>query len=143
MPVKPLPSVGVACAIVLISSTMLASPGRTQQPGQVTQQPGQMTQARVWIENRSRSEAVPVDLRDVNLDHPLHVQIINGELQHGPSNPVQVRPVRPLWEYQTVTLATGEEMAQKLNPLGGNGWETTGITSVSGQGTMVLLKRPR
>ena len=100
MPVKPL-SVGVACAIVLISSTMLASPEQTQQPGQ-------MTQARVWIENRSRSEAVPVDLRDVNLDHPLRVQIINGETQYGSVNPVQVRLVRSLWEYQTVTLAAGE-----------------------------------
>ena len=135
MRVKPV-SVAVACAIVVISSRTLASPEQTQQPGQ-------MTQARVWIENRSRSEAVPVDLRDVNLDQPLRVQIINGEAQYGPSNPVQVRPLRSLWEYQTVTFATGEDMVQKLNPLGGNGWETTGITSVNAQGTMLLLKRQR
>ena len=137
MRMKPI-SVGLACAIVVISSRMLASPEQT------TQQPGQMTQAHVWVENRGRTEAVPIDLRAVNLDNPLRVQIVNGEPQYGPLlNPVPVRPVRPLWEYQTVTLATSEDMAQRLNPLGAAGWETTGIMSVDGQRTTLLLKRPR
>jgi hypothetical protein len=136
MPVKPL-SVGVACAIVVISSTMLASPEQTQQPGQ-------MTQARVWIENRSKSEAVPVDLRDVNLDHPLRVLIVNGELQYALSNPLPVRPARPAWEYQTITFAPGTaDMAPRLNALGADGWETTGITMANAQGTTLLLKRGR
>jgi hypothetical protein len=141
MPVK-LISVGVACAIVLISSGMLAAPAQIQH--QTTQQPGQMTQARVWIENRSGSEAVPVDLRDVNLDHPLRVQIVNGELQYALTHPLPVRPVRPAWEYQTITFAPGAaDMAPRLNPLGADGWETTGITSATAQGTTLLLKRPR
>ena len=56
MRLKPM-SVAVVCAIVVVSSAMLASPEQT------TQTPGQMTQARVWVENRGPHEALPVDLR--------------------------------------------------------------------------------
>ena len=87
MRLKPM-SVAVVCAIVVVSSAMLASPEQT------TQTPGQMTQARVWVENRGPNEALPVDLRDVNLDHPLRVQVVNSEPQYGSTSPVQVRPVR-------------------------------------------------
>ena len=133
-----------AIALAIGASVMLAAPRQIQQPGQTTQQPGQMTQARVWIENRSASEAVPVDLRDVNLDHPLRVQIVNGELQYALTNPLPVRSVRPVWEYQTITFAPGAaDMAPRLNPLGAAGWETTGVMLANAQGTTLLLKRPR
>jgi len=132
-----------ALALAIGASVMLAAPRQIQQPGQTTQQPGQMTQARVWIENRSASEAVPVDLRDVNLDHPLRVQIVNGELQYALTHPLPVRPVRPVWEYQTITFAPGADMAPRLNPLGADGWETTGIMLANAQGTTLLLKRTR
>ena len=132
-----------ALALAIGASVMLAAPRQIQQLGQTTQQPGQMTQARVWIENRSASEAVPVDLRDVNLDHPLRVQIVNGELQYALTNPLPVQPVRPVWEYQTITFAPGADMAPRLNPLGAAGWETTGVMLANAQGTTLLLKRPR
>ena len=132
-----------ALALAIGASVMLAAPRQIQQLGQTTQQPGQMTQARVWIENRSASEAVPVDLRDVNLAHPLRVQIVNGELQYALTNPLPVQPVRPVWEYQTITFAPGADMAPRLNPLGAAGWETTGVMLANAQGTTLLLKRPR
>src|SRR6185436_6844843 len=103
-----------ALALAIGASVMLAAPAQTQQPGQTTQQPGQMTEAHVWVDNHGRSQAIPVDLRDVNLERPLRVQIINGEPQYEPTNPVPVRPLRPLWEYQSVTLATADDMAPKL-----------------------------
>ena len=136
MPLKPM-SVAVGCALVVVSSAMLASPEQT------TQTPGQMTQARVWIENRGSSDAVPVDLRAVNLDTPLRVQIINGEPGHGPTNPVIVRPIGLLWEYQTLTVPSGEDLAARLNTLGRAGWETAGILVAKPDGTTVLLKRSR
>jgi hypothetical protein len=124
-------------ALATGAAAMLATPAQT------TQQPGQMTKAQVWIENRGPDEAIPVDLRAVNLDRPVKVQIINGDSQYAP-NAVPVRPVRQLWDYQTVTLALGEDMAQKLNQLGAAGWETTGVLSVDVEGaTKLLLKRPR
>ena len=135
MRLKPM-SVAVVCAIVVVSSAMLASPEQTRTPGQ-------MTEARVWVENRGPNEALPVDLRDVNLDHPLRVQVINSEPQYGSTSPVQVRSVRPLWDYRTITVLPAEDLAARLNALGADGWDTTGIAFVKVEGTTVLLKRPR
>jgi hypothetical protein len=61
---RPKPIVGALAGVLIVAGTaMLAAPIQ-----QTTQQPGQMTQAHVWVQNRGRSEAVPVDLRDSNLD---------------------------------------------------------------------------
>jgi hypothetical protein len=136
MHLKPI-SVAMACALVVVSSAMLASPEQT------TQTPGQMTQARVWVENRGPNEALPVDLRDVNLDHPLRVQVVNSEPQYGSTSPVQVRPVRQPWDYRTILVVPTDDLSAKLNTLGAEGWETTGIVFVKVEGTTVLLKRPR
>jgi hypothetical protein len=126
-----------ACALVVGGSAMLAAPGQTQQPGQ-------MTQAHVWVQNRGHSEAVPVDLRDVNTDTPLRVHVVNGEPGSGSaSNPLQVRPIRQLWDYQTVAVPPGTDLAPILNARGASGWETTGIAFVTADGTTLLLKRPR
>jgi hypothetical protein len=123
-------SVAVACALVIVGSTMLASPGQT------TQQPGQMTQGHVQIDNRGRNEAIPVEL---NLDKPLRVQVINGET----TGPLLVRAARLSWEYLTVTIPAAEDPAARLNALGISGWETTGIAVAQADGTRFLLKRPR
>lgn len=129
-----------ALALAIGAAVMLAAPAQLQQPGQTTQQPGQMTEAHVWIDNHGRGQAVPVELSDEKLDHALRVQIVNGEL----TNPLPVRSVRPVWEYQTITFAPGAaDMAPRLNPLGAAGWETTGIMLANAQGTTLLLKRPR
>ena len=129
-----------ALALAIGAAVMLAAPAQLQQPGQTTQQPGQMTEAHVWIDNHGRGQAVPVELSDEKLDHALRVQIVNGEL----TNPLPVRSVRPVWEYQTITFAPGAaDMAPRLNPLGAAGWETTGIMLANAQGTTLLLKLPR
>ena len=75
------------------------------------QQPGQMTQARVWVQNRGRAEAVPVELRDVNLDAPLKVQVINGEPAFAATNPVQVTEVRQVWDYESITVQPTDDVA--------------------------------
>jgi len=109
-----------------------------------TAYPGQMTQAHVWIENRGGSEAVPVDLREINVDKPLRVHVMNGEFGSGDvTKPLQVRIVRPNWEYETVAIPTGKDVAAALNAQGIAGWEATGTVSVTEQATTILLKRPR
>jgi hypothetical protein len=133
--VKSIVSAFVA-VLVVGGTAILAAPGQTQQPGQ-------MTQARVWIQNRGRSEAVPVELREVNLETPIRVQVINGEPAYATSGPVQVREIRRVWDYETITIAPTENMAARLNQRGASGWETTGIVFASADGTTVLLKRPR
>jgi hypothetical protein len=122
--------------LIVAGTTIIAAPSQTAQPGQ-------MTQARVWVQNRGRSEAVPVEVREVNLDAPLKVNIINGESQYPQANPVAVREIRKTWEYETITLATTDDVAAVLNKQGQTGWETTGIAFVKADGTTLLLKRPR
>jgi len=124
--------------VVVAGTAILAAPEQT------TRAPGQMTEAHVWVQNKGRSEAVPVELREVNLDTPLKVQVINGDAGFRQVNPVQVTEIRKMWDYQTATLQPAEDMAARLSTLGTGGWETTGIWSVSTDGTTtVLLKRPR
>lgn len=125
-----------ACVLVVAGTSILAAPDQTAQPGQ-------MTQARVWVQNRGRSEAVPVELRDVSLDAPLKVQVINGEPSYAAVSPVQVREVRRVWDYEALRLAPTEDVAAVLNARGAAGWETTGIVLVNADGTTLLLKRPR
>jgi hypothetical protein len=124
----------LAGALIAGGSAMLAAPDQTR--------PGEPTKARVWIENRGRSEAVPVDLRDANLEVPLRVQVTNGDSAR-PAPPVPVRSILHPWEYRTVTLRAADDPAKVLNPEGLVGWETTGITWPAADGTTLLMKRPR
>ena len=54
-------------AALVAGSTMRAAPDQVR--------PGEMTEAKVWIQNRSRAQAIPVDLRNVDLEAPLRVQV--------------------------------------------------------------------
>lgn len=127
----------LAYVLVIAGTSMLAAPEQT------TKTPGQMTEAHVWVQNRGRTEAVPVDLREINLDAPLKVQIINGEPQYAQATPVQVREIRKIWEYETITLTAADDVGTLLNRRGQNGWEATGIAFVKPDATTLLLKRPR
>ena len=128
-----------ALALVVAGTSILAAPSQTATPGQ-------MTQARVWVQNRGRSEALPVDVREVNLDAPLRVHVTNADPQYAATSPVQVHEFRRVWEYETIAIPADAQanIASLLNTRGANGWETTGISSVNTEGAMVmLLKRQR
>ncbi len=129
---------GFVAVLVVGGVAILAAPGQTQQPGQ-------MTQARVWIQNRGRNEAVPIDLREVNLDTPLRVQVVNGEPLLGAPKPLAVATLRPLWEYKALSYKPEQEvlLGAMLNDNGATGWETTGIMIVKPEGTTLILKRQR
>jgi hypothetical protein len=141
-------------AFVAAAAAMLAAPEQTLTPGQ-------MTQAKVWVQNRGVGEAVPVDLRETNLAAPLQVHVVNGEPGRGATAPLQVhvvngeaargagptpllvRAVRPVWDYQMVTVTANQDLAAALNAHGASGWETTGVVFADGAGTRVLMKRLR
>jgi hypothetical protein len=126
-----------AFALIVAGTSILAAPSQTATPGQ-------MTQARVWIQNHGRTEAVPVELRDANLDAPLKVQVMNGDATFARASAVQVTEIRKTWDYDTITIAsTGDDVAKVLTAKGTAGWETTGIAFVTADGTKLLLKRPR
>lgn len=130
-----------SCTLALAAgrSAMLAAPGQTQTPGQ-------MTQARVWIENRGRQEALPVSLQEVAPDTPpMRVRVINGVTPSGSDDPVNVHVVRQpaIWQYQSVTIKGGEDMAAALSASGAAGWEATGVAVTNADGTTLLMKRLR
>ena len=111
---------------------------------QTTMTPGQMTEARVKIENRGPGEAVPVDLRDVNVREPLRVEVINADNAHRAIEPVNVRVVGPRWEYLSVTVPGDQDLATALTRRGNEGWEATGFSRPAPNGaTTFLLKRMR
>jgi hypothetical protein len=55
-----------SCLVMTAGAAILAAPGQDR--------PGQSTQARVWIENRGRHEAVPVVLEEVTRPMPIKVE---------------------------------------------------------------------
>ena len=134
MRLKPIVS-ALACVFVVGGTAMLAAPDQTPQPGQ-------MTQARVWIQNRGRGEAVPISLQEATLDTPLRVRIVNAQPQPTTDEAVHARLVQQSWDYHAITLKEGQDPVAALIGPGAAGWETTGIAFVKPDGVTLLLKRP-
>ena len=111
-------------AMTLTAAVMLAAPR-----GQGQDRPGQIGQAKVWIENHGRAEAVPVVLEEVTASAPINVQ---------------ARRARQQWEYRTLALQPGQDAALALSGLGADGWELTSIQLPAAPGnSVIVLKRPR
>jgi hypothetical protein len=101
---------------------------------QAPTRPGEMTQARVWIENRSPNEAIPVAIQSSAT--PVRV---TGD----PATPLPIVAVRQVWEYRSLQFATNVELTRGLVASGNEGWEAVGVVSYGAAGVTVLLKRPR
>jgi hypothetical protein len=131
-------TIGRATTFVLVvaGSSMLAAPQQT------TRAPGQMTEAHVWVQNHGKAEAVPVELREVNLDAPLKVEITNADAAHPRTGAVIARQAQQAWDYHTIVVKDGQDPVAALIGPGAAGWETTGIAFVKPDGVTLLLKRP-
>lgn len=126
------------CAVVALTAgaTTIAAPAQ--------ERPGQMTQARVWVENRGRNEAVPITLQEVATPTPISVQLSGvPTVAIAAASTVHARFVRQAWEYRAVNVAAGQDAATLLSGPGADGWEATGVQSPSQSGMTLLLKRPR
>ena len=124
----------LAAALVAVGTTMRAAPDQTTRPGD-------MTDAKVWIQNRSRAEAIPVNLSVADIETPVRVLVSNTETNPHTvrvAGPVRTQMTRHEWEYETVVIIPDSSL-QPLKTLGAAGWETTGISWLSPQGTMLLL----
>jgi hypothetical protein len=116
---------------------MLAAPGQQDRPGQI----GRNT---VWVENRGRTEAVPVAIQDVMTSTPIGVQVIGTPtVAIAPATVVQARLVRQAWDYRTLAIPPAEDAARLLSAAGADGWEATGTQLATPAGTVLVLKRPR
>ena len=127
----------------IVSATLVAAASATGSAPEQTATPGQMTQARVWVQNHGASEAIPVDIRDTNVDstHALRVRVVNGEASSGVFA-LRAQLTASVWDYRTIVVK-GDQPARELAVPGAEGWETTGVAWPTADGTMLLLKRPR
>ena len=126
-----------ACAFTLVvaGTSILAAPAQTPQPGQ-------MTQARVFIQNRGRAEAVPISLQESPVDPPLRVRVVNLQDPKVTDEAVHARLVPQAWDYHTVVVKDGQDPAVALIGPGAAGWEATGISFARPNGVLLLFKKP-
>ena len=125
-----------AC-IGVTAGAILAAPSQDR--------PGVATQARVWVENRGQNEAVPVSvIGGVQVTGTPNVAISGTTtVALVPSTTVQTRAARQTWEYRTLRVATGGDMAALLSASGLEGWEATGLQISEQTAVVVVMKRPR
>jgi hypothetical protein len=123
----------LSVAVVLVAASILAGQDR---PGD---RPGTIWPAKVWVQNRDRTEAVPVSIPDIATVEVIGMPAVTIT----PSTIVQSRLVRQTWEYSVVTVPRGGDPVATLSRSGLDGWEATGVQFPSVDGTSLLMKRPR
>lgn len=122
--------------------------GRTafadQQP-MVGNDPGRGTQAKVYVINRDRADAVPVTLQAVASTDALRVTVTGTPsvvLSEGTA--VSARLIRQNWEYRQITMPVTGDPAPTLNQAGAEGWELVGSGLPLPNGEVrFVLKRAR
>jgi len=125
-------------ALIAFRSAMLAAPQQT------AQYPGQMTEAHIWVQNRTKNDAVAVSLQDAAHDvTALRVRVVNSQNAPGFDDPIRVRAVAVPWDYQIVPVPAAANALNALTGLGSQGWEVTGGFTAANGTAMLLLKRPR
>ncbi len=140
--------IGLGLSLFVISGTVALLSARQQAT------PG-ISPARFWINNRTREEAIPVTIANVDPKAPPVPVTVYGtaavdftDRAVGALNQIQGRTqptvgVRQPWEYREVSPEPGQEIGALLNPLGNDGWEAVGIMVNSTNRKTILLKRPR
>ena len=111
-------------------------------PAAQQNRPGDVIPPRVWIENRSATDAIPVVVQDAA--KPMPVQLIAMPSVHVASAAtIPTRAVRESWEYRTLSVPSGQDAAGLLAAPGNDGWEAVGVLPSTQAGAVLLLKRPR
>lgn len=130
----------VASAIAVVSTLTSATLAAPQQV-----RPGELTKAEVWIQNRTRSEAIPVLVEQSDNVPPLRVQAAGAvPVSFAPTSVVSTRQSSQAWEYRSVAISDPQAADAALASPGREGWEAAGVMpSLNGSGIVVLMKRPR
>jgi hypothetical protein len=135
--------------VILVAVLAYAlSGGRTaiaeQQGVQVPPEPGRPTQARVYVLNRDRADAVPVTIQGVATPDVVKVSVVGTPTVDIGSSTVNLRLVRQTWEYRQITLPASGDPTPALNSAGGEGWELVGSPVAVANGEVrFLFKRSR
>ena len=128
----------------ILPSLLLASALLTRASAPAQTYPGQPTQAKVWVQNRGASEAVPIGLEQIADDVTMNVKI-TGTPSVAIASPavLDTRYARQTWEYQRITLQPDSDPTSELTRLGREGWETTLQWATPRGSLTIILKRPR
>ena len=130
-----------ALASVVFGSLLVAGSAPIAAPEQTY--PGQPTQARVWIQNRSREEAIPITVQEIAGSATMKVQLVGmPAVAIGAPAVFETRRVRQTWEYQRILAAPDDDPTAELNRLGKDGWEAALQYAARG-GLVIVVKRPR
>jgi hypothetical protein len=133
---KMLVRVLAGAAAVGALSTLVAALGQDR--------PGQISQARVWIENRTKEDAIAVSIQDVASGNPMRVQLAGTpSVAIAPSTVVEVRAGRQQWDYRTLNVPSNQDPSSLMQSAGADSWEATGLQFAVQGGTVIVLKRPR
>ncbi len=126
------PRIALGLAVVCGLAALWIIPSHAQVPGTL-ERPG-MSEARVWVNNRTPQEAIPVTLLGGDIKAPVPVTVLGTATVTGK---VEVTAVRQAWEYRE-----SPSVIATLTALGNDGWEVVGVVQLGANPT-VLLKRPR
>lgn len=130
---------------MVLAGVAASGGGRTSAADQVQNDPGRATQARVYVTNRDRADAVPVTIQAVAATEPLRVALSGTpSFTLSDTTIVNARASRQNWEYRQAQLSATADPTPALNGLGAEGWELVGppMTLPSGE-LRYVLKRPR
>ena len=125
--------IGLGLAATAVVAALWIIPSRAQVPGTL-EKPG-MSDARVWVNNKGRNEAIPVTMVG-NDGTPVPVSVSGIVETKGTA-------ARQPWDYRSVIVNADQDPTSALVPLGNDGWEAVGVTSQPGGKLTVVLKRPR
>lgn len=132
---SPYSRVILGLVLVTAAAALWVIPSFAQIPGTL-ERPG-MSPARIWINNKTREEAIPVNIVAGDPKEPLPVVVKGGVSVTG-----QVGVARQPWEYRSVEVSE-QDPSRALNVYGNDGWEAVGTVSQQGAKVIVLLKRPK
>ena len=136
-----------------VSAALVAGNVMLAAPGQGTRTPGQLTEARVWIENRGTSEAIPVKapeplpvtVQNVATSASIAVRLAGATPGTAPP-PVAIRSAGQQWEYRTILVPADVDARALTNLMlapGNESFEPAGVQLSTASGTLIVLKRPR
>jgi len=124
------------CGLIIGSAALLAAPGQTY--------PGQPTRNDVWVQNRSKAEAVPVIVQNGDGDPLVRVQLAGlPAVTLIPGTVVQAHVLRQAWEYKEMMVPIGQSAIGPLNAAGLEGWEPIAPPAQGPDGMRWVLKRLR
>ena len=128
----------LVCGIVVAMTAQGGVPPPPPQEGI----PGRGTQARMYVLNRDKSDAIPVTVVSTE---PVRAAIVGtATVSVDPESTVHVRAVsvRQAWEYRTLQVGANDP-SSVLNGAGADGWELAATLPGGGGTTQLVLKRPR